>query len=231
MATEGIVPTHMLQQVPLFQYLSPDELQKIGILVKQRSFRKKAVIFTEGSEKKAVYVVQSGLVKTYRTDKRGCEQIESFLKKDDLFPQTGVFDGIDYPVTAECIVQTTLLTIPVEGLERVMQQHPVISVKIMRAINEQRSEPRTYEKLSGQSPQRRGQMFLLKLVEHYGTSVKGELRIGIPMTQDDLAHTIGSTKDKLSLFLDQLRNAGIADMHRSGFVIHDVESLKRWKEI
>ena len=102
-----------------------------------------------------------------------------------------------------------------------------VAIKMMRAMNARLNELQTeQQQLVGQDEQHRGKMFLLKLVEHYGKFVNGELRIGIPMSQQDFANTIGCTREKGNRFLRQLRNEGIADMHRSGFVIHDLRVVK-----
>ncbi|WKL04931.1 cyclic nucleotide-binding domain-containing protein [Paenibacillus amylolyticus] len=52
------------------------------------------------------------MVKAYKTDENGHEQIVSFLKTGDMFPHTG-FLTHPYPATAEAITPTELLAIPV----------------------------------------------------------------------------------------------------------------------
>lgn len=221
---------HIVQQVNLFRYLNPNELHQVSCLFIQRNHRKKTIIFTEGSETNALFVVKSGLVKTYRLDANGVERIASYYKSGEMLPPTGSSKQLQHSVTAECIVQTVVLVLQKKKFDNFLLTQPVISEKIKRSMRENQYQLRGKQKLSGQGSQHRGKMFLLKLVEHYGNSVKGELRIGIPMTQEQLAQTIGSTKENLSLFLGQLHDEGIADMHRTGFVIHDVDSLRSWSE-
>jgi CRP/FNR family cyclic AMP-dependent transcriptional regulator len=228
---EAIVPIQILHRIPMFKQLTHGELQELDHLVRQRQFRKKSIIFSEGDEQKAIYFIQSGLIKTYETDYQGHEHITAYLKADDMLPPDGLFDTRVYPVTAECIVQTTIFVLPVRTLEHFLLSNPGIAVKIMRAMNDQINDfQRKQKQFKEQGYEHHGQMFLLKLAEHYGTTRKRELRIGIPMTHQYLAHTIGSTREGATLFVNQLRKEGIVDMSRDGFVIHDVDSLKRWKE-
>lgn len=221
----------ILRQVPFFRNLTENELYELDSFARLRKLRKKTVIFTEGSEKEALFFIQSGLIKIYNTDENGHEHIVSYLKKGDMFPHTALCDNPLYPSSAECIMQTVLLVLPIKPLERFLLKNTIVAFKIMRVLSEKINElQREKQQLTGQDTQHRGQMFLLKLAENYGKTMNGELRIGIPMSHKYFANTIGGTRETGNRFLKELQKEGIADMYRSGFVIHDVESLKNWKE-
>jgi len=221
----------ILRQVPFFKDLTENELYELDSFARPRKLRKKNVIFTEGSEKEALFFIQSGLIKTYYTDEKGHEHIVSYLKKGDMFPHTALCDNPLYPSSAESIMQTVLLVVPIRPLERFLLKNTTVAFKIMRVLIEKINElQREKQELTGQDTQHRGQMFLLKLAEHYGKTKNGELRIGIPMSHQYFAYTIGSSRETGNRFLKKMKKEGIVDMHRSGFVIHDVESLKHWKE-
>jgi len=90
----------MLEPFPMFRDLTPDELARVEAIAHRRTVRKKTVIFHEGSEKEAVYLIEDGLVKTYKTDANGHEQIVSLLQGGEMFPHTGFFNQLPYPATA-----------------------------------------------------------------------------------------------------------------------------------
>ncbi|MCZ4135824.1 Crp/Fnr family transcriptional regulator, partial [Escherichia coli] len=60
-----------LQQFPIFQDLTPEELKQVEDIAISRKMVKKTVIFTEGSEKEAVFFIRTGIVKAYKTDENG----------------------------------------------------------------------------------------------------------------------------------------------------------------
>lgn len=214
----------------MFRDLSEEELLGLAHVTAERSYPKKAKIFHEGGEKEAVYFIKEGLVKTFKTDENGHEQIMSFLKRGEMFPHTGFFHEEPYPATAEAIVDTALLAIPVRAFERMLLGTPSIAVKIMRVMSEKIRELQgKLQELTGQDVQDRGQSFLLKLAEYYGTSKDGEIRIAIPMTHQDIANVIGTTRETVNRLLNQLRKEGILDADRNGFVIYDLEGLRRWR--
>src|SRR5690554_2452008 len=93
--------TAFLQQAPLFHDLNMQEMERVEEITISRFVSRKSIIFSEGSEKEAVFFIQEGLVKTYKTDENGHEQIVSFLKAGDMFPHTGFFNQNPYPASAE----------------------------------------------------------------------------------------------------------------------------------
>jgi CRP/FNR family transcriptional regulator, cyclic AMP receptor protein len=220
----------VLRRVPMFRDLSEEEMEGLSRITIERTYRKKTVIFHEGQEKEAVFFIKDGMVKTFKTDENGHEHIVSFLKTGDMFPHTGLFHQDPYPATAESIVDTILLAMPVKPFEQLLMSTPVIAVKIMRAMSDKiRELQEKLQELTGHDVQDRGQSFLLKLSEHYGKVKNGEVHIEIPMTHQDIASTIGTTRETVNRLLNQLRKEGIVDTDRSGFVIHDIEALRNWK--
>ncbi|MCI3921229.1 Crp/Fnr family transcriptional regulator [Paenibacillus sp. TRM 82003] len=221
----------LLKSVPMFRDLSEEELAGIAQVTVERTYEKKTMIFHEGAEKEAVYFIKDGLIKTFKTDENGHEQIMSFLKRGEMFPHTGLFHNDEpYPATAEAIVETTLLAIPVRAFERLIMNTPSMAMKIMRVMSEKIRELQAkLQELTGQDVQDRGLSFLLKLADYYGTAKDGDVVVAVPMTHQDFANVIGSTRETVNRLLNQLRKEGILDTDRNGFVIHDLERLRRWK--
>ena len=53
-------PVEVLQRVPLFADLSPEELQQVALLFKERDFEAGETIIQEGSGGSAFYVIEAG---------------------------------------------------------------------------------------------------------------------------------------------------------------------------
>jgi CRP/FNR family cyclic AMP-dependent transcriptional regulator len=62
-----------LQNVHLFHDLNTQELERVEEITISRFVAKKITIFSEGSEKEAVFFIEDGLVKAYKTDENGHE--------------------------------------------------------------------------------------------------------------------------------------------------------------
>ncbi|MFD2384703.1 Crp/Fnr family transcriptional regulator [Paenibacillus xanthanilyticus] len=215
----------------MFRELNQDELFRIGQVVIERRFYKKTYIFHEGESKEAVYFIKEGLVKTFKTDENGHEQIMSFLKRGEMFPHTGLFHNKPYPATAEALLDTVLLAIPVKSFESLLLEAPSMAIKIMNVMSDKIQELQgKVQELTGQDVQDRGHSFILKLAEYYGTVKGDEIHIPLPMTHQDIANVIGTTRETVTRLLNQLRKARILDADRRGFVIHNPEGLRNWKK-
>lgn len=222
----------MLRLVPLFRDLTQEELERIWSIAIQRSYNKRSVIFMEGSDKEAVFFIRDGLVKTYKTDENGHQHIISFLKTGDMFPHTGFFNQHPYPATAETIVDTQLLAIPVHSFEHLMMATPMMAIKVMRVMSEKiRELQEKLQGLTGQDVQDRGLSFLLKLAENYGTLKNGAVYINVPMTHQEFASVIGTTRETVNRLINQLVKEKLLETHRSGFIILDYERLKKWSHV
>jgi CRP/FNR family cyclic AMP-dependent transcriptional regulator len=219
----------LLQLVPLFRELTQEELERIWNIAIQRSYLKRTTIFMEGSDKEAVFFIQDGLVKTYKTNENGHEQIVSFLKTGDMFPHTGFFNQDPYPATAEAVLDTQLLAIPVRSFEHLIISTPNISIKVMRAMSDKIIELQVkLQGLTGQDVQDRGLSFLLKLAENYGMLKNDKVHIDVPMTDQEFASAIGTTRETVNRLINQLRKEKLLETSRNGFIILNYEALKKW---
>lgn len=220
-----------LQQFPIFQDLSPEELKQIEEIAISRSMNKKTVIFSEGSEKEAVFFIRTGIVKAYKTDENGHEQIVSFLKTGDMFPHTGFFNAHPYPATAVAITPTSLLAIPVKSFERLMLSTPAIAIKIMRVLGDKIRELQDkLQVLSGQDVRNRVLSFLLMLAEQHGQQQGDKIVINLPMTHQEFANSIGTTRETANRLLNQLAKDEFLEVDRSRIIIHNLQALKEQRD-
>lgn len=220
-----------LRQTPLFHDLNPQELERVEEIAISRFVSKRSMIFAEGSEKESVYFIQDGLVKTYKTDKNGHEQIVSLLKTGDMFPHTGLFNPNPYPATAETIVDTRLLAVPVRLFERLVTDTPSIAIKMMRVMGDKiRELQEKLQVLTGHDVKHRVLFFLLQLAEQHGDPHKNEITIHLPITHQELANAIGTTRETINRLLNQFAKEQLLKVDRNRIVILDVEALKQQRE-
>lgn len=218
-----------LRLVPIFHDLTDDELTSIWGIAIQRSYRRRATVFIEGDDKEAVFFIVDGLVKAYKTDENGNEHIVSFLQTGDMFPHTGFFNQTPYPATAEAIVDTTLIAIPTSSFEQLLTNIPAISLKVINTMGRKIKDlQEKLQELTGNDVQDRCISFLLKLSETHGIEKDGIIHIKLPMTNQEFASTIGTTRETVNRIINQLRKEDILETTRSGYTIYNYEALSAW---
>lgn len=216
----------MLQQVPLFRDLNSQELDHVEKIIIQRVFPKKSTIFTEGSEKEAVFFIQSGLVKAFKTDESGHEQIVSLLQTGDMFPHTGFFNNAPYPATTKALVDTHLLAIPVHAFEQLILAMPSIAIKVIDVMGAKiRELQQNLQAITGYDMNGRIISFIVHLAEKHGKVMNSHVHIELPMTNQELADTVGTTRETVNRLLNQLKKEHIIEKHRSRIVILDMDAL------
>lgn len=223
--------SQFLLQVPLFQDLNQHEIERIEEITISRFIPKKGIIFAEGEMKEAVFFIMDGLVKTYKTDENGHEQIVSFLKTGDMFPHTGFFHLHPYPATAEAIIETNLLAIPVQTFEQLMLGNPEIAIKMMRVMGAKiRELQEKLQVLTGQDVRNRVISFLIMLADQHGVAKDNKITINLPMTHQEFANSVGTTRETINRLLNQLDKDGILKTERNRIVIFDMDVLKQQRE-
>lgn len=219
-----------LAKVPLFRDMTTQELEQVERIVIPRSYEKRTVVFIEGADKQSVYLIQDGVVKTYKTDENGQEQIVNILGPGNMFPHTGFFTAAPYPATAETMTDAKLLAIPLQQFERLLESSPTIAIKVMRVMGQMIAELQNkLQEFTGQEVQARAQSFLIALADKQGREQGRDVLIEIPITHQEFANAIGTTRESVTRLLSQWKKDGLLEASRSGYIIHDLDQLKEWK--
>jgi cAMP-binding proteins - catabolite gene activator and regulatory subunit of cAMP-dependent protein kinases len=218
----------LLRQIALFKDLTEDEMNQLASIALRRSFGKKEIIFTEGTEVEAIYFVSSGLVKTFKTDEDGRERLVSILREGEMFPHTVLFSGQPYPASAETIAPSVLIALPARPFEHFLEQHAAPTIRIIRDMSDKIVElQRRLQEAGAYDAHDRGLRFLADLADHCGERRGGAIHIRMPLTHQDIASAIGTSRETVSRLLNQLKRDGILEAGRSGIVIRDPEALRR----
>jgi len=69
--------------------------------------------------------------------------------------------------------------------------------------------------------------FLADLADHCGERRGGAIYIRLPLTHQDIASAIGTSRETVSRLLNRLKREGIVEAGRAGIVIRDPEALRR----
>lgn len=125
----------MRVNIELFQELSQAENNKLYKISSIKSYRKGNVIFYEGDKPKKLKLLLDGIVKVYKVDARGNEVILHFFQPQTLIAETAHMEKINYPATAICETDCTLLEIDYALFEKNFLRNPDISFKIIRSLS------------------------------------------------------------------------------------------------
>ena len=217
----------ILKQVPLFQNLTDEELEKIAQITTMKEYPKHSTIFLEAQPRTMVYFIESGVIKVTKVDNQGNEQVISILQKGDMFPHVGFFDDSPYPGTAQTIKNSKLLAISIKDFDRLLDSNPQIAKSVMKimAVKILQLQRRLQEVISG-DVYHKVVMSLIRLVEEYGVTKDKGIFISLPLTHQDFANMLGMSRESVNRVLNQLKKEELIDVSRKGIAIYDVKTLQ-----
>ncbi|WP_254901255.1 Crp/Fnr family transcriptional regulator [Tuberibacillus sp. Marseille-P3662] len=219
----------ILRGLPLFSELNDEELKKLEAITKKKTYSKRQYIFMEGEPREAVYFIQKGSVKIFKVDENGNEQVINLLQKGEMFPHIGFFDTTPYPATAEIIETAELFVIRIDDFDNLLIEQPAIALKVMKIMGQKllNLQQRVQELIS-QDTFHRTVRTLLRLADEVGETNDQEVRINMPITNQDFANMVGSTRETINRVLGQLKKEGLLETDRHGIFIYDLQKLKNY---
>src|SRR5699024_8663016 len=191
-------------------------------------YRRGTHIFMQGDDLTNVYFIDRGVIKIYKTDVQGKEQIVNVLKKGQMFPHQGFFRQDNYPAHAEAIEDSQLIYIPIKSFEQFLITHPEICIKLFRVLGdiivdlqsrlEQKIMHNTHEQIV---------MLLIRLAKRHGKEIQQDMyKITTKFTNRELANMIGSSRERVSRTLSQLKKDALIDTDEDGHLIVFLSTLK-----
>lgn len=220
--------TEVLRNVPLFSEMAQDELERLATITVRKQFKKHSLVFMEGERRKSVFFIENGVIKTFKVDEDGNEQVISFLQDGDMFPHVGFFDHSPYPATAEVVQDATLFVIHIEDFDQLLMTNPQMAIKVMKIMGKMMLllQQRLQELISG-DVYRRVVRSLIRLAEEYGKNQNGGTFVSLPMTNRDFANMVGTSRESVNRTLNQLKKEKLVDINRKGILIYDLEAFRK----
>jgi CRP/FNR family cyclic AMP-dependent transcriptional regulator len=193
------------------------------------SFQPRESIFSQGSSADSVFYLQSGRAKLTVVSKAGKEATITLLAAGEFVGEESMAGAVGLRMaSATAVTACTALKIDRDEMIRVMHQQHAFSdlfVKFRRARS-MRTQADLVDQLFNSSEKRLARILLL--MAEFGTA--GEPETLIPkISQETLAEMIGTTRSRVSFFMNRFRKLGFVEyngrirVHKSllNVVLHD----------
>jgi CRP-like cAMP-binding protein len=173
---------------------------------------KKQTIFAQGESSDAVFYIQKGKVKLTVVSQIGKEATIGILNDGDFFGE-GCLTGQSLRLcSATAMTDCSVMRIAKKSMVEVLHREPAFSelfVAYLLARNI-RYEEELVDQLFNSSEKRLARILLL--LAHFGKEGKPEILIP-KMSQETLAEMVGTTRSRVSFFMNRFRKLGFIDYH------------------
>ena len=185
-------------------------------------------LLLEGEAANRIGVIHSGLVKVTVGHPDGYEAVLAVVGPGELLGEVAAFDGGIRSASASAMTACEIQFVPVTEFERLIEQHPVIAVALVRTLAARLRESDSHRLSSAaDGVPRRLARRLLQLGHDHGRLDGESIEIDLAFSQEDLAGLVGASRDAVAKSLRAWREQGFVATRRRRIVLVDPAGLSR----
>jgi CRP-like cAMP-binding protein len=173
-------------------------------------YRKDQIIYSQGDPASAVFYIQSGKVKKTVVSEQGKEAIVALLETGDFFGEGCLAGETLRLATVSAMTKCVIARISKADITRVIHEEPAFAELFISHLlaRNSRVEEDLVDQLFNSSEKRLARTLLL--LANFGKESRPEPIIA-KISQETLAEMIGTTRSRVSFFMNRFRQLGLID--------------------
>jgi CRP/FNR family cyclic AMP-dependent transcriptional regulator len=208
-------------------------LAKVGEGRTIGKYRKDQIVFSQGDPADAVFYIQRGKAKVTVISEQGKEAVVAILGADEFFGEACLAGQAQRIATVTTMTDSVIMRLERAAVFRVIHEEPTFAEMFIAHLLGRtiRVEADLVDQLFNSSEKRLARMLLL--LANFGKEGKPEPIIA-KISQETLAEMIGTTRSRVSFFMNRFRKLGFIaynggiEVHSSllNVVLHDQPQIK-----
>lgn len=193
-------------------------LAKVGKGRKLTNYPKSRKIFSQGDPADSIFYIQRGKVKLTVVSHQGKEAVIAILGDGDFFGEGALAGQPQRMASAITMSECSIMRLERVNMIRVLQNEPAFSSVVLHYLLARniRIEEDLVDQLFNSSEKRLARVLLL--MANFGKEGKPE-RVITKMSQETLAEIVGTTRSRVSFFMNRFRRLGFID-YNGGLEVH-----------
>ena len=190
------------------------------------TFRKKHLLYSEGSRPKAIYFVVSGKVKTFKVNDEGKELITNYYGPGSFIGYTPVLKEINYKESAEVLENSELMIIPKEDFLQLITHDINISKQFIKIIAQNLIEKEEdLLNFAYNSLRKKVAYGLIQLFDKTTPEKNSDTKY-LDLTRKNMAHSIGVATESLIRTLADFKDEKLIDFQDGKVVLLNEKKLR-----
>ncbi|MGH9557430.1 MAG: Crp/Fnr family transcriptional regulator [Terriglobales bacterium] len=206
-----VAPSNFLAQLTTADYAD------LAALASVQHHQKGAHVFQAGAPGHHVYFLRTGKVKIYQLSPLGREVILWFCFPGEIFGLAEVARGGGRVVNAQACDRSEVMAVSQEQFKGFLENHPRTALLSLQVLSSRlRILGEMFVNLVSDDVNTRIAKLILRLSARYGTRVGKEIFLNIPLTHQEMADMVGTSRQTVTSTLSTLKKQGILsiDNHR-----------------
>jgi CRP/FNR family transcriptional regulator, anaerobic regulatory protein len=190
----------------------------------RRALKKGDHLFRIGDPFHAIYVIQSGCIKTSMLTGGGEVQVLRFSLPGELVGINAIGNS-HYPSDAEALEPTELCELPFAQLEKLAREYPQVQHRLLRLLSEEIvMDEKLMAMLGHQKAETRVANCLLNFRQRYQQQGPTDLSFRLPMSRQDMGDYLGLSLETISRLLSRFQAEGL--LRVQGRQVHLLDLLR-----
>ncbi|MDF3290721.1 MULTISPECIES: Crp/Fnr family transcriptional regulator [Streptomyces] len=196
---------------------------------RRSSFSARTHLVRQNEESDHVYVVRTGCVKVYTDSETGYQAVLAIRSPGDLLGEQAGFEGRPRSASLYALTDVEALVVPSARFLALTGSLPVVANAVRLVLSRRlRDADRRRAAAGAERVEARLAALLLELGELYGSRADGgSVRIDLPLTQDDMAGLVLTSRRTVSRVLEEWRGRGLVITGRQAIVVARSAELRR----
>lgn len=205
-----------------------EDLKKLSNDRRIKTFKKKEMIFSEGSSPNFLYYLAKGKIKTFKSHEYGKEFITNLYKDGDFFGYIALLEDLPFVENAEALEDSEILLIPKEDFYSLIYNNAAVMKKFIKMLSDNIiKKENQLVNLAYSSVRKRVANALVTLYDRYNQAESGKFNISI--SREDLANIVGTATESLIRTLSDFKEEKLIEVKSSNITIIDYDKLKKLK--
>ncbi|MDN7638820.1 Crp/Fnr family transcriptional regulator [Burkholderia cepacia] len=184
-------------------------------------------LYRQGDAAAGAYCLLDGAIRAFVTSREGQEAILALYGPGQWFGETDVILGIPRLESAIAHSRASVFFIANENFESSMSAHPqFLRALLMLETDRLRAVRGTFEAYNMLSTEQKLADRILALIELFGSDGARGIDVQVPVHQEQLAHLIGTTRQRVSQILKDWKSKKILGHCNGRFKIFNLGELK-----
>jgi CRP-like cAMP-binding protein len=194
-------------------------LAEVGEGRTMSQYRKDQIVFSQGDPADAVFYIQKGKVKVTVVSDQGKEAVVAILGAGEFCGEGCLAGQARRIATVRAMTECTIMRLQKTSIVRVLHDEPAFSEMFMSHLLARtiRVEEDLVDQLFNSSEKRLARLLLL--LANFGKEGRPEPLIA-KISQETLAEMIGTTRSRVSFFMNKFRRMGFLNYNGEGLEVH-----------
>jgi CRP/FNR family transcriptional regulator len=214
--------TTLLHSLPLFQGLDEEALQQLAKGALQRQFAAGEIICYQGDPGSTCHIITKGRVRVFVMGEEGRELSVRITGPGEIIGEMSLLESLPRSASVEALENTHTLELHQDALLRCLRESSQLAMNLLQSLSSRlRSSTTEAEELASLTVVERLMRRLQQLAELSGQPVPDGVRVMFPMTQQELAALVGTSRESVNRALVRLRRQGKVRLDQGWIVLLD----------